>query len=244
MGYFAAQCQLGRGRDPRHGDAPAGLESKLMPALRGMDAAGKSAAEGLGHAERPAAGRDGVSPGRRGRDNFRSSFREAFASRRSPARAARSCSIACPRMRPAFSASPGCLTGEEYAAEAVAETDVVAYALRPAGFRAHDGRVARSFGPLCSAATASASPPSWRASRTSPARASTCGSLNGCSPFRKRRPISKRLSKPSPPISARRAKWWDALLRNFERAGWVSLSRGALEIVDTAALKGLLTERD
>ena len=90
-----------------HGDVRVGLDRNHARSA-GHGSFRKGAAQSLRDAGRSAAWGNGLSSGRRRRPISAGRFPGASASRRSPARGARSCSIASPRMRPAYSASPGC----------------------------------------------------------------------------------------------------------------------------------------
>jgi CRP/FNR family transcriptional regulator len=137
----------------------------------------------------------------------------------------------------------GLLTGEEYAAEAIAETDVVAYALRPTAFERMMGESSK-----------------FRAfvfSGYSQRIASLMARIEDIVCTRIDVRLAERLlafGKTEGHIETTQHALAADLgtarevvgraLRNFERAGWVSLSRGAVEIVDAAALKALLADRD
>ncbi|MFY9658522.1 MAG: Crp/Fnr family transcriptional regulator [Methylocystis sp.] len=137
----------------------------------------------------------------------------------------------------------GLLSGEEYAAEAVAETDVVAYVLRPQAFERMMGES-----------------PQFRAfvfSGYSLRIANLMARIEDIVCTRIDVRLAERLLAISQTeghiVTTQQALAADLAtarevvgraLRNFERAGWVSVSRGAVEIVDAAALKGLVAERD
>ena len=136
----------------------------------------------------------------------------------------------------------GLLSGEEYAAEAVAETDVVAYVLRAQAFE----RMMES--------------PQFRAfvfSGYSRRIATLMARIEEIACTRIDVRLAERLlaiSKTQGHIETTHQALAADLgtarevvsraLRNFERAGWVSVSRGAVDIVDAAALKALLANRD
>lgn len=137
----------------------------------------------------------------------------------------------------------GLLTGEEYAAEAIAETEVVAYALRPSAFERMMGESAqfRAFvfsGYSQRIATLMARIEDIVCTRIDVRLAERLLAI-----LKSEGHIETTQHALAADLGTAREVVGRAL-RNFERAGWVSLSRGAVEIVDAAALKALLTDRD
>ena len=137
----------------------------------------------------------------------------------------------------------GLLTGEEYAAEAIAETEVVAYALKRQAFE----RMMEESAPFRA----------FVFSGYSQRLATLMARIEDivCTPIDVRLAerllvISKHHGHIETTQQALAADLGTArevvgrALRNFERAGWVALSRGAVDIVDAAALKALLADRD
>jgi len=137
----------------------------------------------------------------------------------------------------------GLLTGEEYAAEAIAETEVVAYALRPSAFERMMGESSQFRAVVFSGYSqriASLMAPiedivCTRIDVRLAERLLAIGTAHGH--------IETTQQALAADLGTAREVVGRAL-RNFERAGWVSLSRGAVEIVNAAALKALLEERD
>jgi CRP/FNR family transcriptional regulator len=137
----------------------------------------------------------------------------------------------------------GLLTGEEYAAEAVAETEVVAYVLRPQAFQRmmNESAPFRAFvfsGYSQRIATLMARIEDIACTRIDVRLAERLLAISQTQGH-----IETTQQALAADLGTAREVVGRAL-RNFERAGWVSLSRGALEIVDAAALKALLAERD
>ncbi|ARN83076.1 Crp/Fnr family transcriptional regulator [Methylocystis bryophila] len=137
----------------------------------------------------------------------------------------------------------GLLTGEEYTAEAIAETEVVAYALRPSAFERMMGESAqfRAFvfsGYSQRIATLMARIEDIVCTRIDVRLAERLLAI-----LKSEGHIETTQHALAADLGTAREVVGRAL-RNFERAGWVSLSRGAVEIVDATALKALLADRD
>ena len=137
----------------------------------------------------------------------------------------------------------GLLTGEEYAAEAVAETDVVAYVLKRQVFQKMMDQSAyfRAFvfsGYSQRIATLMARIEDIVCTRIDVRLAERLLAIS-----KTQEHIETTQHALAADLGTAREVVGRAL-RNFERAGWVTLSRGAVDIVDAAALKALLADRD
>jgi CRP/FNR family transcriptional regulator, anaerobic regulatory protein len=137
----------------------------------------------------------------------------------------------------------GLLTGEEYAAEAIAETEVVAYALKRQTFERlmEESAHFRAFvfsGYSRRLATLMARIEDIVCTRIDVRLAERLLAISKTQGH-----IETTQHALAADLGTAREVVGRAL-RNFERAGWVSLSRGAVDIVDAAALSGLLADRD
>ena len=137
----------------------------------------------------------------------------------------------------------GLLTREEYAAEAVAETDVVAYSLKPQAFERMMAESAhfRAFvfsGYSRRIATLMARIEDIACTRIDVRLAERLLAISKTQGH-----IETTQHALAADLGTAREVVGRAL-RNFERAGWVSVSRGAVDIIDAAALKALLANRD
>ena len=137
----------------------------------------------------------------------------------------------------------GLFTGEEYAAEAIAETEVVAYALKPQAFermmeKSADFRAFVFSGYSRRIATLMARIEDIVCTRIDVRLAERLLAI-----LEMQGHIETTQHALAADLGTAREVVGRAL-RNFERAGWVNLSRGAVEIVNADALKALLADRD